>query len=229
MRSDLFPVSSLALFSGRSFNYSFKSHFKLQALPSISLLPPGHCFFLPHLSERSSFQERPHFISTLCQGGKDLSGALGSADSRTRIHDRPQPENATAYPEKSCTSLKCCTYKSYLARQQVTLSWSSEVTDWAMVFCITKSVQHPPPLTSQCTAPLNIPWPSAGWSLFAPWRSSLPDCEACASLLNQCVFPPGCPPITSQAAGLPSAPSSPGFHSICKARFGRIALSNSIP
>lgn len=141
-------------------------------------LPSSSCLldtspFLPHLSERWSFQEGPHFISMLCQGGKELSGALGSAVSKTRIHDCPQPENATAYPEKSCTSLKCCTYNSSLARQQATLSWISEVTDWAMVFCITKSAQHPPLLTSQSKPHCTSRGPQ---QVFCSWKSSLPDC-----------------------------------------------------
>lgn len=76
--------------------------------------------------------------------------------------------------------------------------------------------------------------PTKTLSLFAPCKSSLSDCQACASPFNLHVFPPcgtageSWPHVASQAAGLTSASPSSGSFSICKARFGRIALSNFI-
>lgn len=129
-----------------------------------------------------------------------------------------------------CTSLRCCTFRSPLARQQVSRRCSNRVSRHrcAALQCLLSVLLCSHPTCSPTCAYPPIPRPSARQPL-SPCRSSLPDCQAHASPLSPWVFPPGCPPRTSQAASLPSAPSSSSSFSICKARFGRIALSNSIP
>ena len=141
VQSDLFPASSLALFSGRNLNYPFKSNFKFQALPPFSLLPPSRLpgiiiwFVDKHTISfyptcLKALLSRKGFISSLCCVREVTSsqghGVCCLREQETRLS--PTGECHSASREKGHASLKCFTYKSPLARQEVTPSCSSGVT-----------------------------------------------------------------------------------------------------